>query len=114
MLFIGVAIFQGIFGQSNQNAPAWALVAVYFATLIVHELVHGLGFLLSGAKPKFGVGFVGIMPFAYATSGSNSKIPLKKNARNGLFTICFVVYHIYFARQCDTRLCFPIDGGLCW
>lgn len=78
MLFIGVAIFRGIFGQSNQNAPAWALVAVYFATLIVHELVHGLGFLLSGAKPKFGVGFVGIMPFAYATSGSNSKIPLKK------------------------------------
>ncbi len=30
--------------------------------------MHGIGFLIVGAKPKFGAGFTGVMPYAYATS----------------------------------------------
>lgn len=74
-MFMGAAIFQGIVESSGKNLPIWALILAYFATLAVHELLHGLGFLIGGAKPRFGVGVVGILPLAYATS--DHRLPLK-------------------------------------
>lgn len=75
MMFFGAAIFQSITGDSSNDAPLWVFLLVYLVTLIVHELLHGLGFLIGGARPKFGVGLTGILPFAYATSAD--KLALK-------------------------------------
>ncbi|QQS19769.1 DUF3267 domain-containing protein [Candidatus Saccharibacteria bacterium] len=73
-LFIGAAIFQGIVGETSQSFGFEAL-AVYLITLVIHELLHGLGFLLGGAWPRFGIGIAGIIPVAYATS--DQKLPVK-------------------------------------
>ncbi len=90
-LFIGAAIFQGIVGETSQSFGLEAL-AVYLITLIIHELLHGVGFLLGGARPRFGVGIAGIIPVAYATS--SQKLPVK----NMLLVAClpFVVLSIVF------------------
>jgi hypothetical protein len=45
------------------------VVGVYFGTLVLHEAVHGLAFMLFSAKPTFGIGLQGkILPYAYATA----------------------------------------------
>jgi hypothetical protein len=43
-------------------------ILVITGTLVVHELAHGLGFLLVGAAPRFSAGFKGGMPFLFTTS----------------------------------------------
>ena len=48
------------------SPPLFILVVV--GTLVVHELVHGLGFLLVGAAPRFSAGFKVGMPFLFTTS----------------------------------------------
>jgi hypothetical protein len=37
-------------------------------TLVVHELLHGLGFALVGARPRFSAGLRGGMPYLFTTS----------------------------------------------
>lgn len=75
LTFIAVAIFQSITGKSNQDSSVWAFILAFVFTIIVHELLHGVGFYISGAKPRFGLGMAGIMPVAYATS--SDKLPIK-------------------------------------
>ena len=93
LLFIGGAIFTGLTGKTGPiDITSVSALVVYVITLVTHELLHGLGFLLGGAKPVFGVGFIGILPFAYATSAT--RVPL----RMMLFTayLPFVVLSVLF------------------
>jgi hypothetical protein len=46
-----------------------ALLAI-LPTVIIHELLHGIGFLLAGGKMSFGVRMAGYMPVAYASTHS--------------------------------------------
>jgi hypothetical protein len=68
----------------------------------LHEMLHGVGFMLGGARPTFGVGMAGFMPVAYATS--EDKLPLKKMLITAylpfvvlsvLFIVCAVVLPQY-------------------
>jgi len=43
-------------------------VLVYFATVVAHELVHGLFFRLFGGRPRYGAGTKYFLPYFYATS----------------------------------------------
>lgn|GEM_PF-1111108 len=43
-------------------------VAVYFGTVVAHELVHGLFFRLFGGRPRYGAGTKYFLPYFYATS----------------------------------------------
>jgi hypothetical protein len=52
----------------------WGIVA-YVAAIIIHELLHGVGFMIAGARPKFGVGIAGFLPIAYATSNNKVRVP---------------------------------------
>ena len=93
LLFIGGAIFTGLIGKTGPiDITSVSALVVYVITLVTHELLHGFGFLLGGAKPVFGVGFIGILPFAYATSAT--RVPLRKM----LFTayLPFVVLSVLF------------------
>jgi hypothetical protein len=69
LFFIGGAIFTYVGGASEgYGSIGWLGLLVYILTIISHELLHGLGFMLAGAKPKFGIAILGIMPAAYATA----------------------------------------------
>jgi hypothetical protein len=47
------------------------IVGVILAVMILHEAIHGLVFLVAGAKPRFGVKLIGkFFPVAYANSRS--------------------------------------------
>jgi hypothetical protein len=47
------------------------ILGVILAVMILHEAVHGLVFLVAGAKPRFGVKLIGkFFPVAYASSKS--------------------------------------------
>lgn len=77
LLFTYGALYGGVIGVDSEPAsiPFLELI-VFFATGIVHELLHGLGFMLAGVKPTFGAGITNLMPYAYATS--KQKLPLKQ------------------------------------
>ncbi|MBP7017981.1 DUF3267 domain-containing protein [Candidatus Saccharibacteria bacterium] len=69
MFFLGGAIFSYVGNASQDHGSlGWPSLAVYVLTIISHELLHGVGFAIAGAKPKFGAAILGIMPVAYATS----------------------------------------------
>jgi hypothetical protein len=68
LLFIGGALFGAVAGEPTGADPLWMLVA-FLATIVIHELMHGLFFLVYGGRPSFGVGVVSrIVVYAYATS----------------------------------------------
>lgn len=75
MLFIGGAIFSTATSSNDLTTVGYGGIIVYVATIIVHELLHGIAFRISGAHPRFGVGIVGFIPIAYATSNSKVKVP---------------------------------------
>ncbi len=70
LVLLGAGLFSAI--SSSGIETVWMAVAaifIYFATLTVHELVHGLAFMAFGGKVKYGVGVAGhILPYAYATA----------------------------------------------
>ena len=92
LLCIGGAIFSSATSNNDLSVNGWTALVVYILTILVHELLHGFGFLLSGAKPKFGVAMAGIMPVAYATA--NDRVSL----RGMLFTayLPFLALSIFF------------------
>ena len=75
LFFIGAAIFSRITVTDNISVNGWVAAITYIGTIIIHELLHGVGFLLAKAKPKFGIGIAGFMPIAYATSSKMLSIP---------------------------------------
>ena len=68
LLFGGIIAFNILFDTSNSGLAPWELIGVYAATIILHEFTHGIGFMLNGARPTFGAGIEGMMPYCYATS----------------------------------------------
>ncbi len=75
LFFIGGAIFSSATGTNDFESAGYAGIIAFFATIVVHEMLHGVGFLMAGARPRFGVGIIGIMPIAYASSDSKVKVP---------------------------------------
>ncbi|NCU31084.1 DUF3267 domain-containing protein [Candidatus Saccharibacteria bacterium] len=108
LLFIGGAIFDFAVGGTGEIATNLVLApVVYVSTIIAHELLHGFGFLIGGAKPSFGVGIVGIIPFAYATS--YQKLPLKAMLITAylpfiVLSIVFVYLGVVFPQYQDLLL----------
>jgi len=52
-------------GAATFSVPA--LVLTIPLVMVVHEALHGLGFLMFGGRPKFGAGIKGAMPYFFAT-----------------------------------------------
>lgn len=75
LFFVGGAIFSSTTGNNEFSSAGFGGLVVYFGTIVVHELFHGFGFLIAGARPKFGVGFAGVVPVAYATSDTKIRLP---------------------------------------
>ena len=70
LIFLGGSLFTAVAGSTDGLPfnPALAIV-VYIATIVLHELIHGLFFKLFGGNPKYGVGVMHyVLPYAYATA----------------------------------------------
>lgn len=48
--------------------PPLALPVIFVAVIVVHEALHGIGFVAFGGRPRFGFAVRGGMPVAFATS----------------------------------------------
>ena len=76
LLFLAAGAFgalTGGAGSAGAQTPGGALVplvyvAVYLGTVVLHELVHGLSFAISGGHPRYGAGVSHFVPYFYATS----------------------------------------------
>lgn len=76
MLLGGAGLFNSLVGATEQFPLGLAGdLIVFFGTGIIHELVHGVGFKLSGVKPTYGAGFTSLLPYFYTTS--KDKVPLR-------------------------------------
>lgn len=74
LFFIGGAIFRASIGSEGfTKVGLWGIV-VYVMAVAIHELLHGVGFLIAGARPRFGVGIAGIIPVAYATTSTKLRV----------------------------------------
>lgn len=99
-LFIfGMSIFNALVGVGDNQIKLSlsGLIAIQLSTIILHELLHGLGFLLGGAKPSYGVG----IGYFYATS--KQKLPLKHMLRAGYLllvslSLAFIVIGLLFPK----------------
>lgn len=68
LLFVAAVAGYGALVPKQAPLPSLFTIALVFvAVLLAHEALHGLGFLLFGARPKFGFMFRGGLPYAYAT-----------------------------------------------
>lgn len=68
LMFLGAGVFSALINVDTSTAQSLLLVAAFVATVVVHELVHGLSFWLFGGSPSFGVGASFILPYVYTTS----------------------------------------------
>lgn len=62
------AVVAVVDAHSGSVASALILLVAFVATIIVHELVHGLLFALFGGSPSYGAGITHGLPYACATS----------------------------------------------
>ncbi|MBD2354897.1 DUF3267 domain-containing protein [Tolypothrix sp. FACHB-123] len=67
-----------IFTVENSQAGIWGGIIPFviffmitFATIIVHELVHGVAFAAFGGSPRYGLKVKYLLPLAYATAPGN-------------------------------------------
>ncbi|MDQ5913960.1 MAG: hypothetical protein QG623_579, partial [Patescibacteria group bacterium] len=75
LFLLGGAIFSGVTNTNDFMSAGFSGIIVYILTIVVHELLHGLGFMLSGVRPKYGVAMAGVVPVAYATSEEKVSVP---------------------------------------
>jgi hypothetical protein len=71
VLFAGsIALYVLLARQSLATATFSVPVLIFIvpAVLVVHEALHGLGFIVFGGRPKFGAGVKGVMPYFFATN----------------------------------------------
>ena len=99
--FISGLIFRGMLtgekeGTISISAAFFpAFLATIAATIILHEAIHGLLFLVMGSKPRFGFRLLGkFFPVAYVTSNDllsrNRYLVVALGPLLILSTICFV------------------------
>ncbi len=92
LLILGSSVFRSTTGSNVGLLNPWQFVAILVVTVIAHEFLHGVGFRLAGAKPKYGVGNSGIMPYAYATADAKVSIPGMLVAAYAPFVILSVFF----------------------
>lgn len=68
LLFLGVGVVSAFVDVDARAAESLLLIGAFFATMVVHELVHGLCFWLLGGSPTFGAGATYLLPYLYTTS----------------------------------------------
>ena len=68
LLFLGVGVFSAVADVDTSTAQSVLLVGAFVATMILHEAIHGLCFLLFGGSPRFGMGVSFILPYLSTTS----------------------------------------------
>lgn len=80
-LFLSAGLFEAVIGHKTNGISGLGSVAisilVYFGTLIIHEIIHGISFILFGGKPSYGTGFIGILPYFYTTT-KNHRFTLRQ------------------------------------
>lgn len=87
--FLAAGVFSGIAGGGGPGpvSAGWTqpvlYVAIYFVTVIAHELVHGLFFGIFGGHPRYGAGFKYLLPYFYAASPGDA-FPLRRMLVIGL------------------------------
>jgi len=68
LLFVAAVAGYGALVPKQAPLPSlFTIVLVVVAVLLLHEALHGLGFLVYGGRPKFGFMVRGGVPYAYAT-----------------------------------------------
>jgi len=78
LCFLAAGVFSALTGEisGNQSSFDWLqpvlFVAVYFSTVVAHELVHGLFFRIFGGSPHYGAGAKYFLPYFYATSSGEA------------------------------------------
>lgn len=68
LLFLGVGVFSAVADVDTSTARSLLLLGAFVATVVLHELVHGVCFLLFGGSPRFGVGASFLLPYISTTS----------------------------------------------
>ena len=68
LLFLGVGVFSAVTDVDTSTATSLGLLVAFVATMVVHEFVHALCFLLLGGSPRFGAGVVVFLPYLSTTS----------------------------------------------
>lgn len=74
LLFLAAGVFSALTQRTSttQLPSNWITpvlyIAVYLATIIAHELIHGLCFRLFGGRPRYGAGIQYFLPYLYATA----------------------------------------------
>lgn len=98
MTFVGGAIYNNIVG-SIKGTPLGleGAILVFVGTIIIHEMMHGAGFWLAGAKPSFGIGF----GYFYATA--NQRVPLKT-----MLVTAYLPFIVLSALFLALALAFPV------
>ena len=69
ILFVAsIAVYVAVARQTLTTAPIPFLLTLLTVVLVlvVHEALHGVGFLLFGGRPKFGAGIKGGAPYLFA------------------------------------------------
>ena len=102
MLPVGENVFISVVGKDPEYTvgPNGMLLTV-FAVLIVHELLHAVGYLLAKRRPSFGVGMLGVLPVVYTTSKDNKKMTLRQMLVTGYLpfvalSILLIIHGIIF------------------
>lgn len=71
VMFLGAGVFSAVVEVDTSTARSLLLMATFVATVVLHELIHGLSFWLFGGSPSFGAGVSFILPYVYTTSEGN-------------------------------------------
>ena len=83
-------------------------IALPFATIAVHEGIHGLAFKWFGGNPRYGVGVKYLLPYAYATA------PGQKFSRNAFLAILLAPLVVIDSVAAILMVLFPQLSWLVW
>jgi hypothetical protein len=69
VLFVVAIAVYALLARQSLNAAQISVLSILtpVLVLIVHEALHGVGFLIFGGRPKFGAGIKGGAPYLFAT-----------------------------------------------
>ena len=68
LLFVAAVVGYGALIPAQAPLPSLLTVAaIFLGVLVLHEALHGLGFLLNGGRPRFGIKIEGGVPYAFAS-----------------------------------------------
>ena len=73
LFVVSIAAYAAVARQTLATAPLpyVATIVTVLLVLVLHEALHGAGFLVFGGLPEFGAGIKGGMPYLFATCPGN-------------------------------------------